>query len=321
MADERDVSEPACLVCSGAMRHRFAAVERGFDVFACEVCGSGRTWPALDAGAIGAWYPQAYYGTRNVRFNRLFERLTRWFRHRRAAAIRRLIPAGKVLDVGCGRGVTLSFLRAHGFETVGLELSDAAAAHARDVLGLDVRTGDFLDADFEPESFAAIIFWHSLEHLAEPMRALDRARELLAPGGILIVAVPNFASIQARVSGPSWFHLDVPRHYVHFTARALKKSMKSRGFAIIDVAHFSLEQNPYGWIQSLLNRVFEHDLLYSILKEPAARRHQLRSFPLQTIATSIAGALLLPVAMALMMVETMLRRGGTVEVYGRKESK
>lgn len=310
---------PSCLVCGGSTRYRFSAVEPGFDVFACDQCGSGRTWPALDGSAIGAWYPQAYYGTRNVRFNRVFERLTRWFRHRRAEAIRRLIPRGRVLDVGCGRGMTLSFLREYGFDAVGLELSEVAAAHARDVLGLDVRTGDFLSASFEPASFAAIVFWHSLEHMADPMRALDRARDLLEPGGILIVAVPNFDSIQAQATGRSWFHLDVPRHYVHMTARALKTAVKLRGFKIVDVAHFSLEQNPYGWIQSLLNRVFEHDLLYSILKEPAARRHQLRAYPLQTVASLIGGVLLLPVAAALIVFETLLRRGGTVEIYAQKE--
>ena len=212
MAVESVVSAtPACLACGAATRFAFTSVEKGFDLFACDACGSARTWPALDAASIGAWYPQVYYGTRNVRFNRLFERMTRWFRQRRARVVRKLIPGGKVLDVGCGRGLTLSFLRDAGFDAVGLEVSDVAAAHARDTLGLDVRTGDFLTTTFERESFAAIIFWHSLEHIAEPLRALDRAYELLAPGGVLIVAVPNFGSIQARVAGREWFHLDVPR--------------------------------------------------------------------------------------------------------------
>ena len=319
MNDDQTSSTPKCLVCGRETRHRFPSVENGFEIVSCLACGSARTWPALDAQSIGPWYPPAYYGTRNVRFNRLFERLTRWFRRRRAYAIRRLIPTGKVLDVGCGRGLTLSFLRESGFETVGIELSAAAATHARDVLGLDVRVSDFLSEPLEPRSFAAVIFWHSLEHMADPMKALARAHELLSPGGVLVVAVPNFDSLQSRVCGTEWFHLDVPRHYVHFTARGLRRAIEQHGFSVIETSHFSLEQNPYGWMQSLLNLRFEHDLLYSILKEPAARRHQLRAFPFQTIATAIGGVFLLPVALALMMVETMLRRGGTVEMYARKE--
>ena len=312
-------SVPPCLVCGAATRHRFDSVADGFSVWACAGCGSARTWPALDDEAIAAWYPRAYYGNQNVRFNPFFERLTRWFRRRRVDVVRRLTRPGAVLDVGCGRGFTLHFLREAGYRPVGVELSPLAAAHARENLGLDVRTGDFLGQPFAVGEFEAVIFWHSLEHIAEPMRALDRAWEILRPGGLLVIAVPNLASIQASGTGREWFHLDVPRHYVHFSARGLRDALLQRGFRIISLAHFSLEQNPYGWIQSLLNLLFEHDLLYSILKEPAARKHRIREFPLQTIATTIAGVLLLPVAMLLMILETLLRRGGTIEVYARKE--
>ncbi|MBV8547066.1 MAG: class I SAM-dependent methyltransferase [Acidobacteria bacterium] len=311
---------PNCLVCGAETRHRFDAVVEGFALFACDDCGSARTWPALDGRQIAAWYPQAYYGNRNVRFNPLFERMTRWFRRRRVGVIRRLTKPGAVLDVGCGRGFTLRFLADAGYRSTGVELSADAAAHARDVLGIDIRTGDFLSQSFEAGQFDVVIFWHSLEHVADPLAALNRAAEILKPGGLLVVAVPNLSSIQARLAGREWFHLDVPRHYVHFSARGLKRALRDRHFRIVDTAHFSFEQNPYGWIQSILNRVFAHDLLYSILKEPAARAHRIREYPLQTIATSIAGVLLLPVAMILMTIETLLRRGGTIEVYARKEA-
>jgi SAM-dependent methyltransferase len=313
------MTEAPCLVCGAATRHRFDAVAEGFTIVACDACGSARTWPSFDENAVAAWYPQTYYGDRNVRFNPIFERMTRWFRRRRVHVIRRLTKPGAVLDVGCGRGFTLSFLRDIGYRTVGVELSPHAALHARETLGLDVRAGDFLRLPFTAEEFEVIIFWHSLEHLAEPGRALDRARELLRPGGLLVIAVPNFESMQSLASGRRWFHLDVPRHYVHFSARGLRDALRRRGFRVVDIAHFSMEQNPYGWIQSLLNRVFRHDLLYTVLKDSSARVHNLRQFPFQTIATTIAGALLLPVAMLLTVLETVLRRGGTIEFYARKE--
>ena len=165
----------------------------------------------------------------------------------------------------------------------------------------------------------AVIFWHSLEHFGDSMAALDRAAEILKPGGLLVIAVPNLESPQARATGANWFHLDIPRHYVHFSERGLKKVIEQRGFRIVDVAHFNLEQNPYGWIQSLLNFVFEYNLLYSILKDPEARAHQLHHYPLQAIGSAILGVLLLPVSFVLMMIETALRRGGTIEVYAIKE--
>jgi SAM-dependent methyltransferase len=310
-----------CLVCGAATSGSFPAAIEGFSVLTCDACGSARTWPALGDEAIAAWYPQAYYGNENVRFNPLFERMTRWFRRRRVDVIRRLTAPGSALDVGCGRGFTLAFLRQCGYEVTGVELSAAAAGHARSVLGLDVRTGDFLSQPFAPDSFDVVIFWHSLEHVSNPLAALDRAREILRPGGLLVIAVPNFASIQSRVTERQWFHLDVPRHYTHFSSQGLKRALRERDLDVVQTAHFNLEQNPYGWIQSLLNRVFEHDLLYSILKDRHARMHRLREFPLQSIATSIAGVLLLPVAMGLSIVEAMIRRGGTIEMYARKRSR
>jgi SAM-dependent methyltransferase len=233
--------------------------------------------------------------------------------------VRRWTRPGTVLDVGCGRGLTLAALRGHGYQSIGVELSEVAAVHAREILGLDVRVGNFLDLDFEKSSLAAVIFWHSLEHFADSMAALDHAAEILKPGGLLVIAVPNLESLQARATGANWFHLDVPRHYTHFSERGLKRVIEQRGFRIVDVAHFSLEQNPYGWIQSLLNFVFEYNLLYSILKDPEARVHQLHDHPLQAIGSAILGALLLPVSFALMMIEVALRRGGTIEVYAVKE--
>jgi SAM-dependent methyltransferase len=310
-----------CLVCGAPARRGFDSVVDGFAVLVCEVCGSGRTWPPLDEQSVAAWYPQSYYGTRNVRFNPLFERMTRWFRRRRVGVIRGLTKPGAVLDVGCGRGFTLSFLRDAGYRAVGVELLPQASLHARETLGLDVRDGDFLRLPFAAGEFDVIVFWHSLEHVNDPMRALDRARELLRPGGLLVIAVPNFESMQARLSGRRWFHLDIPRHYVHFSARGLRQALQQRGFRVAGFAHFSFEQNPYGWIQSLLNRVFRHDLLYTVLKEPSARVYHLRQSPFQTIATTMAGVLLLPVAMLLTMIETLLRRGGTIEVYARKEER
>jgi SAM-dependent methyltransferase len=315
------VDPPVCSACRATISRRVPSAVDGFELAHCDACGSARTWPPVPAADIGAWYGQDYYGERNVRFNALFESLTRWFRRRRADRVRRWTRPGLVLDVGCGRGLTLSFLRDAGYQAVGFEFSDVAAHHARDIRGLDIRIGDFAACDLPDNSFEAVIFWHSLEHLSDPLAALDRATRLLKPNGLLVVAVPNLDSLQARATGRFWFHLDVPRHYVHFTERALRKAVESRGFRIVEMAHLSLEQNPYGWIQSLLNFAFPRDLLYSVLKNERERARRFRRYPVRTVATTLGGVLLLPVAFALTAVETLLGRGGSVEMYAVKESK
>ena len=101
------------------------------------------------------------------------------------------------------------------------------------------------------------------------MRALrlTARRDWLAPGGGLIVAVPNLASWQAALGGERWFHLDVPRHRVHFTPDGLTRMLAAHGFAVIAVEHRLLEHNPFGLWQSVLNRVGGRpSWLFSLLK-------------------------------------------------------
>jgi hypothetical protein len=77
----------------------------------------------------------------------------------------------------------------------------------------------------------------------------------LRPGGRLIIAVPNYASWQSRYARGGWFHLDVPRHLFHFTPAALARLLREAGLAPGDVHFASWEHDPYGWVQSIENRL------------------------------------------------------------------
>lgn len=310
-----------CGACgSGALRRLFP-VHGEFALAGCEECGTAWTDPPVPPEEIAAYYPPSYYGHLNVRFNRLFEALVRIFRRRRARKLREFAPRGRVLDVGCGRGHLLAALRGAGLEVQGVEFSDTAARYAREVLGIPVVVGSFVEEPFARESFDAIVFWHSLEHFPDPSAAVARGWELLRPGGLLLVAVPNLESLQARAGGPAWFHLDVPRHYSHFGLRGLERLLGRRGFEVVQVSHFNLEQNPYGWIQSLLNRAgFPENLLYEILKTDSSRQGR-RPWVAHPYASLALALLLVPVAalsFGLFLLETALHRGGSVEVYATK---
>lgn len=318
---DQDQSPPRCLVCgSYTVEKACDAVEPGFEVLRCRDCGVGRTWPAPPPAEIGKWYPQAYYGRGNVRFNALFERLVRWFRKRRARVFHERVARGPVLDVGCGRGLMLSYLRELGYEPHGVEFSDSAAYHAREVLKLPITTEDFSSSPHEHERYNAIIFWHSLEHFHNPVAAVQRAHEALKPGGLLAVAVPNYDSWQARLFGRHWFHLDVPRHYVHFGQRSLVQLLERHRFRIVRVDHFSFEQNPYGILQSLYNALgFRFNLLYSLLKDPSARTENASERPAQSALIALLLPVLLPLSLLFFLAEAAFRSGGTIEVYALKE--
>ncbi|MFH1724572.1 MAG: class I SAM-dependent methyltransferase [Elusimicrobiota bacterium] len=313
---------PACGSKAGGTDFRAKGLPEGgppFGVVRCGACGLGWTVPAPSEDEIGKWYPPAYYGEENVRFHWALEVLVRLFRYRRARVIRRRVPAGRVLDVGCGRGIILGYLKSFGYEPSGVEISEHAAWHARRRMGLDVHVGDFRTAPHSPESFDVVIFWHSLEHFRRPFEALRRAGELLKKGGLLVVAVPNSESLQARLTGADWFHLDVPRHHYHFGLGSLAAELERRGFSVVQADHFSLEQNPYGWLQSFYNALgFEFDFLYSWLKNRSSRVVPILRHPFQALGIFLLLPLLLPLSLALTLLEAAVRRGGTVEVYALK---
>ncbi len=307
-----------CPLCRGGFVRRLFDFDARFHLAECAGCGLVLTVPRLSAEEIGDYYPPEYYGDENRRFNPLFEWLITVFRRRRVRRIRAYVAKGRVLDVGCGRGLTLSYLAEDGWSVQGVEISDVAAGHARSVLGIPVHTGDVLSTPFDEGSFDVVVLWHSLEHFAEPGAVLDRCARLLAPGGLLVVAVPNYESLQARASGRSWFHLDVPRHYVHFRLGVLVQALNARGLDVREVSHFALEQNPYGWIQSLLNLVgFRHNLLYELLKNPSARaeRFALHRHAFQVLGTVLALPFVVALTCVLFLVELVFRLGGTIELY------
>ena len=115
-------------------------------------------------------------------------------------------------------------------------LIDALRRRGREAVGLerDSRRQDMRDDPLErvEGEWAAVVFWHSLEHLPDPGGAIRRgAPGSCGPGGILVIAVPNTDSLQARAFGDRWLHLDPPRHLVHLSERALRSRLTACGFA------------------------------------------------------------------------------------------
>jgi 2-polyprenyl-3-methyl-5-hydroxy-6-metoxy-1,4-benzoquinol methylase len=293
----------------------------GFDISECLSCGLVSTNPALSSSEIESHYPESYYGEKNRRFHPVLESLIRVFRSRRCRAIEAFARKGRIVDVGCGRGVLLGLMRERGWDVLGVEVSERAAHHAREVLGLSVWVGEFAESPLQPASVDAVVIWHVLEHLSDPAATLDKAAVVLRPAGLLVVAVPNFDSWQAAFSGRRWFHLDVPRHYHHFRLRVLLRLLEERGFSVEAVRHFSMEQNPYGWIQSLLNRLgFRFNHLYDVLKNESARSvpHPVREYPIQSALMFLALPAVVAVSGLLFILEVAARRGGTVEIYARR---
>jgi 2-polyprenyl-3-methyl-5-hydroxy-6-metoxy-1,4-benzoquinol methylase len=108
-----------------------------------------------------------------------------------------------VLDVGCATGYLARVLREHGCKVSGAEVDPDAAGEAEEYLE-KVVVGDLdsmdLAAAFPGETFDAIVFGDVLEHLRDPLPTLRQSRTMLAPGGSVIVSVPNVAHGAVRLA-------------------------------------------------------------------------------------------------------------------------
>jgi SAM-dependent methyltransferase len=144
----------------------------------------------------------------------------------------RKLPSGRAVDVGCGRGDLGATLIRHAWRVTGVEPSPEACARAS-LRGIDARRGGVRDAALEPSAYDVAILQHSLEHLTDPVGDLRRVSEALRPDGLVLATVPNFGCWQARRFRSRWYHLDLPRHRVHFTARSLAAALEASGLEVL----------------------------------------------------------------------------------------
>lgn len=146
--------------------------------------------------------------------------------------------AGKrrVLDIGCSIGHFLAVAHDAGWNTIGLELNTKAVAHARDVLGLDVRPRLLHEADLESESFDAVTLWGVIEHLKRPVEVLKQIMGVLKPGGVLLTFCPNGASLVCRILREKAATFDGRNHPSYFTPKSLRFAMKLAGLENLSVS-------------------------------------------------------------------------------------
>jgi SAM-dependent methyltransferase len=261
------------------------------------------TYPLPSDEELGHAYAD-WYRPDAGRFSGFGDTLLRRLRARLAIRLDAIAPPGPVLDVGAGDGNLVDALRARGREAVGLERV-SSHPHIREA-----------EIDEVEGSWATIVFWHSLEHLRDAGGALAHAGSILSPGGVLVVAVPNAASMQAALFGERWFALDLPRHLVHIPSQALLSRLGELGLRVERVSYVRGGQITFGWLHGFIGWLPGHPNFYDAIRRPEAREEPMstgkRAFVL------FAAALLLPIALACSGVEVACRRGGTVCVEARR---
>ena len=279
----------------------------------CAACGTAAIVREHRGAESGALYSDGTYAARPVRLDAVVRLARAVVLRDRMRFVRGLPPGSSVLEVGAGDARFLAPLARAGFSVHGMEPSEGRAVAARE-RGVPVEVVGLEEAEIPAGSQDAVVLWHVLEHLDDPAGALGRVRPWLRPGGKLIVAVPNLASLQARLGGDRWFHQDVPRHLTHFTTSGIAALVERSGFELGHVRHVLVEHNALGMWQTLLNFLTgEPNAFYGFVKR--SLRYRRRVAALRDLAlVGLAGPLLLPAAGVLELAAGLARRGGTIVV-------
>jgi 2-polyprenyl-3-methyl-5-hydroxy-6-metoxy-1,4-benzoquinol methylase len=256
----RTFKKPTCMLCGAAGESLYSALEDHlfsapgvWQLKQCTNAGCRLIWldPAPVPEDLGIAYEQYYTHDGSATGPApIFRRACTWA-HSRAAKVAAIVTGlyqesrrfkhmllsdlrpGKLLDVGCGDGQFLHKMSQQGWKGEGIDFDAEAVKRGREKHGLSLIAGDFQTAEFASGNFDAVTMTHVIEHVPDPVACLDKCRQLLKPGGRLVVSTPNFLSLGHQRFGRNWRGLEPPRHLQIFSPQALEECARRAALKII----------------------------------------------------------------------------------------
>lgn len=224
--------------------HAGPAVGRanGMDIIACAACGFRHAVPLPDPAAMARDYAETYYAEAKPTYladASADQRWARLFQDDRLDAVASALgrETGTLIEIGSGPGFFLETAAARGWSTIGVEPSRQAAAFATG-RGLDIRNMAFAEAAASLPQADAIAATNVLEHIADPIATLETARDLLKPGGVMCLTVPNdFSPLQLAAQhgkghAPWW--IAPPHHLNYFDFDSLEALLTRLGLTPVE---------------------------------------------------------------------------------------
>jgi len=222
-------------------RDRLHDLPGEFRVVRCRGCGLLRTDPRPTLDTIDFYYPADYHPYLSTRvgasgapvplprrgpLRRLIGRVLRPVNHELPSC-----APGRMLEIGCGSGAFLHEMAGLGWRVHGLEPSVEAGAAAA-ALGYPVHVGPLETAPDPEQPYDLIVGWMVLEHLHEPIAALEKLGRWSVPGAWLVASVPDAGAWEFRLFGPTWYALHLPGHLFHYTSRTIGRVLERGGWRL-----------------------------------------------------------------------------------------
>lgn len=262
------------------MREIMVGLNERFEYFECAACGCLQI--AQIPADMSRYYPADYYSLAPVDCapDRRLRRL-HW-----TPLVRRLLPTrtlarlrvlvdyrnllgldvrsdSRILDVGCGSGGLICRLHSAGFTRV-LGLDPFLPQDMTHPNGVRVLRRDLLEFDEGAGSWDVVMFHHSFEHVPDPQATLERAAQLLAPGGTCLIAIPTASSFAWEHYRESWVQIDAPRHFFLHTRRSMALLAERAGLMIAEELQESTNFQFWGSEQVLAGMPLHHPDSYYV---------------------------------------------------------
>jgi len=230
------VTLPCCPVCED-VRSRPRYFKFGLPLVGCEGCGLVYANPRLTPEEIWKRYSPDYF------WNEYLPSLgvqgdqvdLDYFDARHGAMLRFITrhhpQRGRLIEIGAGGGFFLKAAERAGWSVAGIEISSEGVEFCTTRLGLDVRRESAEDVSFPAASADVAVMFDVIEHLLDPLAALERVRTVLRPGGLLVVSTPNLHALTRLALGSEWAVLSPAEHLYNFTAPSLGRLLTRAGYS------------------------------------------------------------------------------------------
>ncbi|WP_276486114.1 class I SAM-dependent methyltransferase [Paraflavitalea pollutisoli] len=215
----------------------YTVSQEAFAVWHCATCTHRFTQDVPAAAAIGRYYQSENYISHTNTSKGLVNRLYHLVRNYTLGSKRSLVQSvsgrntGNLLDVGAGVGAFAAFMRQKGWQVTGLEPDAETRQRAQEQHGIALQDSSDL-FNLPASHFDVITMWHVLEHVHQLDDYIERLKALLKPGGVLLIAVPNYTSHDATYYQAHWAAYDVPRHLYHFSPASMRTLLQRHGLSV-----------------------------------------------------------------------------------------
>lgn len=230
-----------CLICENKFIARQKIPARdGYYYLICPHCSGGKLLPRDKAlKALKKAYQSTYFDWKEAKGIRkylnkiqLFTSYSDWIEGQFSD------KKGKLLDVGAGIPDFVLKMKKRGWDSMALEISPGQVKLIKKYIGeKKVFKGDFEKIDLKHNFFNVLTFWHMLEHLINPAKAIRKSAGVLKKGGRLYAEFPNFNSLNLKFFRQDYVYFDLPGHLVYYNQKSLKQLFSKNGFEQIEITY------------------------------------------------------------------------------------